>query len=266
MRPLPLGFRAGLAAQAGQPPQDGHPAPCLAKTGTRLSPRAARAGRYDPGVAFRGWPAEAIEFFEGLEADNSKSYWQANNKVYEETVKRPMVALLSELESEFGPGKLFRPYRDVRFSKDKTPYKTNIAAAVGASGYVTLSADGLGVGSGMYMMAPDQLERFRNAVAEPESGTGLTSVVTTIREQGYACAVNDSLKTAPKGYPKDHPRIELLRGKGITVWQLWPPAAWLGTSKAKERVVTVLRTARPLNEWLGAHVGQSASTLQGGSW
>lgn len=206
-------------------------------------------------MAFRGWPADAIEFFEGLEVNNSKAYWQANNKVYEQKVKYPMAELLDELEGEFGPGKLFRPYRDVRFSKDKTPYKTNIAASVGASGYVTLSADGLGVGSGMYMMAPDQLERFRTAVAGDGSGTTLASVVTAIREQGYACAVNDSLKTAPKGYPKDHPRIDLLRGKGITVWQLWPPAAWLGTSKAKERVVTVLRAAVPLNEWLSEHVG-----------
>ena len=209
-------------------------------------------------MAFRGWPAEAIEFFEGLEANNSKGFWQANTKVYEDIVKRPMVALLAELDSEFGPGKLFRPYRDVRFSKDKSPYKTNIAASVGSTGYVTLSADGLGVGSGMYMMAPDQLERFRNAVAGEPSGAALMSVVSAIREHGYACAVNDSLKTAPKGYPKDHPRIELLRGKGITVWQLWPPAAWLGTSKAKERVVTVLRSAVPLNEWLSQHVGQSA--------
>ena len=208
-------------------------------------------------MAFRGWPAEALEFFEGLEANNSKSFWQANNKVYEETVKVPMVALLGELEGEFGPGKLFRAYRDVRFSKDKSPYKTNIAASVGSSGYVTLSADGLGVGSGMYMMAPDQLERFRSAVADGRSGGDLTSIVTTIRERGYACAVNDSLKTAPKGYPKDHPRIDLLRGKGITVWQLWPPGAWLGTSKAKDRVVTVLRAAQPLNEWLSGHVGQT---------
>jgi uncharacterized protein (TIGR02453 family) len=208
-------------------------------------------------VAFRGWPADAIEFFEGLEADNSKSYWQANNKVYEQSVRRPMLALLGELENEFGPGKLFRPYRDVRFSKDKSPYKTNIAAYVGSSGYVSLSADGLGVGSGMYMMAPDQLERFRNGVVAEQSGAALASIVTAIREQGYACAVNDSLKTAPKGYPKDHPRIDLLRGKGITVWQLWPPAAWLGTSKARDRVVTVLRAAGPLNVWLAEHVGQS---------
>ena len=209
-------------------------------------------------MAFRGWPADAIEFFEGLEADNSKSFWQAHIKVYEQSVKRPMDELLGELEAEFGPGKFFRPYRDVRFSKDKSPYKTNIAAAVGSSGYVTLSADGLGVGSGMYMMSPGQLQRFRNAVVAEKTGVALTSIVAEIREKGYACAVNDSLKTAPKGYPKDHPRIDLLRGKGITVWQLWPPGAWLGTSKAKARALTVLRAAVPLNEWLADHVGATS--------
>jgi uncharacterized protein (TIGR02453 family) len=209
-------------------------------------------------VAFRGWPAEAIEFFEGLEADNSKSFWQANNRVYELKVKRPMDELLLDLKAEFGPGRIFRPYRDVRFSKDKSPYKTNIAAMVGSSGYVSLSADGLGVGSGMHMMAPDQLDRYRCAVAEAPSGEALASIVTKIREKGYDCSSSDALKTAPKGYPKDHPRIDLLKRKGITVWQLWPAAPWLGTAKAKERVLEVLRAAAPLNEWLSRHVGGSA--------
>jgi uncharacterized protein (TIGR02453 family) len=209
-------------------------------------------------VAFRGWPAEGIEFFEGLEADNSRSFWQAHSHDYERDVKQPMSQLLAELEPEFGPGRIFRPYRDLRFSKDKSPYKTNIAALVGPSGYVTFSAEGLGVGSGMHEMAPDQLERYRNAVAEEKSGEALGSIVTALRQDGYSCGPHDSLKTAPKGYPKDHPRIGLLRGKGVTVWQLWPPAAWLGTSKAKERVVLTLRASRPLNEWLALHVGETA--------
>lgn len=211
-------------------------------------------------MVFRGWPAEAIEFFEDLEEDNTKSFWQAHIEIYEGSVKRPMEELLAELEPEFGPGRMFRPYRDVRFSKDKSPYKTNIAAAVGPSGYVTLSAEGLGVGSGMHMMAPDQLERYRKAVAADRSGAALESIVKAVHEQGYACGPNDPLKTAPKGYPKDHPRLDLLKGKGITVWKLWPPASWLGTSKAKERVVGVLRASAPLNDWLTKHVGESGLT------
>lgn len=208
-------------------------------------------------MSFRGWPAEAVEFFEDLEEDNTKSFWQAHIEVYEGSVKAPMEELLAELEPEFGPGKLFRPYRDVRFSKDKSPYKTNIAARVGPSGYVMLSAEGLGVGSGMHMMAPDQLERYRAAVAADRTGRALEAIVTAVKEKGFACGSVDPLKTAPKGYPKDHPRLELLRGKGITVWKMWPPAKWLGTSKAKERVVDVLHASGPLCDWLGKHVGPS---------
>ncbi len=211
-------------------------------------------------MAFGGWPGVAVEFFEDLEEDNTKSFWQAHIETYEVSVKRPMEELLVELEPEFGPGRLFRPYRDVRFSKDKSPYKTNIAAAVGPSGYVTLSAEGLGVGAGMHVMAPDQLERYRKAVDAPKSGTALELIVVAVKAKGYGCAPSDPLKTAPKGYPKDHPRIELLKGKGITVWKLWAPANWLGTKTAKERVLDVLWASAPLNDWLGKYVGESELT------
>src|SRR4051812_19524653 len=107
-------------------------------------------------MAFRGWKDEALQFFEGLEVDNSKTYWQANKAVYEHEVRAPMEELLAELEPSHGAGKIFRPYRDVRFSADKSPYKTNIAATLG-DGYISLSADGLGAGCGMYQMATDQL-------------------------------------------------------------------------------------------------------------
>src|ERR671928_51123 len=98
-------------------------------------------------MAFRGFPAEAIEFYEGLEADNTRAYWQDHKKDYEELVKRPMVELLAELSDEFGEGKIFRPFRDVRFSKDKSPYKTAIGATLARGGYVQFSAHGLAAGS-----------------------------------------------------------------------------------------------------------------------
>src|SRR3954468_21956610 len=94
-------------------------------------------------TAFKGWPAEALEFFEGLEADNSKTYWQDHKQVYDEKVKAPLEALLAEFKPKYGDGKIFRPYRDVRFSANKEPYKTNIAATVAAGGYISLSAEGL---------------------------------------------------------------------------------------------------------------------------
>ena len=89
-------------------------------------------------MGFRGWTAEAIDFYEGLEADNSKTYWNENKSVYENFVLRPMTELLAELGPEFGASKLFRPYRDVRFSTDKAPYKTTIAATLELGGYIQL--------------------------------------------------------------------------------------------------------------------------------
>jgi uncharacterized protein (TIGR02453 family) len=207
-------------------------------------------------MAFGGWPVEALEFFEGLEADNSKAYWQRNKDVYESLVRAPMEALLEELAPEWGEGRIFRPYRDIRFSSDKSPYKTNIAAVIG-DGYVSLDADGLGAGSGMYEMAPDQLERYRAAVTDDRSGGRLVGIVAKVREAGVEVTGHDILKTAPKGYPKDHPRIDLLRHKGLIAWKEWPAAAWLGTRKAKDRLVEFFRVSKPLNGWLRRHVGPS---------
>jgi uncharacterized protein (TIGR02453 family) len=210
-------------------------------------------------VAFRGWPVEALEFFEGLEADNTKTYWQANKSTYESAVRAPMEELLAELEPQWGEGRIFRPYRDIRFSADKSPYKTNIAAMIG-DGYIHLTAQGLGAGAGMWEMAPDQLERYRNAVVDERSGRRLVNVVDKAKASGLDITAHGMLKTAPKGYPKDHPRVDLLRYKGITAWKEWPAGAWLGTAKAKERIVEFLRNAKPLNAWLDANVGPSETS------
>jgi uncharacterized protein (TIGR02453 family) len=206
-------------------------------------------------MAFTGWPAEAIEFYEGLEADNSKVYWTEHKATYDNAVKAPMEALLEELAKEFGDGKIFRPFRDVRFSQDKSPYKTNCGARVGDAGYVSIATDGLTVGSGLFMPETAQLHRYRTAVDKDETGQELVEIVKRLNKAGYETMARDVLKTAPKGIDKDHPRIELLRYKGIAVMKTWPVGAWLGTDEAKTRVVTALRDARPLNEWLARNVG-----------
>jgi uncharacterized protein (DUF2461 family) len=111
----------------------------------------------------------------------------------------------------------------------------------------------------MYEMAPDQLDRYRRAVAGDRTGAELIAVIETIEKAGIGVHGHGSLKTAPRGYPKDHPRVELLRHKGLTTWREWPPAAWLGTAAAKTRIVDFLRTSRPLREWLDGAVGPSAA-------
>jgi uncharacterized protein (TIGR02453 family) len=210
-------------------------------------------------MAFRGWKAEAIEFYEGLEADNSRAYWQAHKADYEALVLHPMQELLAELADDFGEGSVFRPYRDVRFSADKSPYKTNIAAMVGGIGYLQFSADGLAAGSGYWTMANDQLDRYRRAVADDVTGPAVSAIAAKAAKAGLQVTAHESLKSAPRGYPKDHPRIELLRLKGLVTWREWPVAAWLGTTKARDRVVGFLRDSAPLRAWLDDHVG--ASTL-----
>ncbi len=208
-------------------------------------------------MAFDGWPVEAIEFFEGLEADNTKTYWTDNKALYERCVRAPMEELLAELAPTHGEGKIFRPYRDVRFSKDKSPYKTNIAATLAEGGYVSLGADEFGVGTGYYSMAKDQLERFRAWIVDDDEGPALQAMVDDLRGAGLEISAHDILKTAPRGFPKDHPRIELLRLKGLIAWQSWEVGAWLESREPVERARAFLATTKPLVEWLDDRVGPS---------
>jgi uncharacterized protein (TIGR02453 family) len=206
-------------------------------------------------VGFSGWSPEAVAFFEGLEADNTKAYWSPRKAFYEASVREPMADLLSELSGEFGPGRIARPYRDVRFRADKSPYKTEIYATLDRGGYVRFSADGLAAALGYYMMSPAQLERYRQAVDDETGGTRLAGMVQRLRDEGAEAGGAQTLKSAPRGYPKDHPRIELLRCKGLICWRHWPVAPWLYTAGAMDRVAGFLRTAAPLHRWLDQEVG-----------
>ena len=207
-------------------------------------------------MAFRGWSSEALEFYEGLEVDNSRAYWTAHKTVYDEKVRAPMEELVAELEPTFGDSKIFRPNRDVRFSADKSPYKTSIAAVIGDC-YVELSAGGLAAGLGMWRMAPDQLERYRRAVADDSTGGSLQQLVTELIKQRIEVGGHETIKTVPRGYPRDHPRADLLRNKGLVAFKQWPPARWLGTAAPKKRIEEFRMTARPLDEWLASNVGPS---------
>ena len=205
-------------------------------------------------MVFGGWPSEAVEFYEGLEADNSKSYWTSHKAVYENAVLRPMQELTELLAAEFGEPKIFRPYRDIRFSGDKTPYKTHIGATIGPAHYVQFSADGLGAGAGMWHMEPDQLARYRAAVAAQSAGADLETIIAGLEKAGVEIHGHGTLKSAPRGYSQDHPRIGLLRHKGLTTWQHWDPAAPSQASSAAEEVISFFRTSAAFCSWLTSHV------------
>jgi len=207
-------------------------------------------------MTFSGWPEEALDFYDGLAADNSKSYWTEHKVTYEQRVLRPMTELTEELAAEFGEPKIFRPYRDVRFSADKSPYKTHIGAVIGGTGYVQLSAEGLGAGAGMWQMAPEHLERYRAAVVSDGPSTELEQVIARIEKADITVHGHGALKSAPRGYPADHPRIVLLRYKGLTAWKQWPVEPWLETAAAKDHLISFFRTVQPLCSWLTTHVNQ----------
>jgi uncharacterized protein (TIGR02453 family) len=211
-------------------------------------------------MSFAGFPEEAIEFYEGLEADNSKPYWTAHRETYDRCVRGPMEALLAAVEPEFGEGHVFRPYRDVRYARDKSPYKTHQGAYVGrpdgAVLYVELSADGLLAAGGIHHMARDQLQRLRAAILDDATAASLASLLDDLSAVGFEIG-GSTLKRAPRGIPLDHPRIGLLRHTALTASRHWPPSAWLTKPEAVEPVRETWRELTPLNEWLGRHVGPS---------
>lgn len=223
--------------------------------------------------AFPGFPDRAFDFYEGLAADNSKAYWTDHRSVYDECVAAPMRALLAELAPEFGAAKFFRPYRDVRFSKDKTPYKTEAAAAVsGEEGgqpgggvlYLALSAGGLFLAGGYYQAATDQAQRLRAAAADDRQGPALIAILHTLRRAGWQIS-GEQLQRVPKPWDDSHPRGELLRYKSLTASRHYPPDETLHTAGAKKLVAAGWRKLRPLNAWLDENVGPSRSTRHTGA-
>ena len=208
-------------------------------------------------MGFTGFPDEAFLFYEGLEADNSKTYFARHRDLYEEAVRAPMQALADELEPEFGEVRLFRPYRDVRFAKDKSPYKTHQGAFAGLmpgiGSYVEVSANGLFVAGGVYSSASDQVARYRAAVDEDVSGKPLAALTERLAAAGYE-VMGDRLKTRPRGFGDDHPRIGLLRHRSLYAGVRWEPEPWVHTAEVRGRVERAWRAFGPLVEWLCTHV------------
>ena len=219
-------------------------------------------------MSFDGFPDEGLVFYEGLEADNSKTYWTQHKADYEAHVRAPFQALLDELAPEFGTPKVFRPYRDVRFSADKTPYKTHQGAVVrpeeGVLGawYVQISAEGLMVGGGVWRLESDQVARYRRAVVDDLQGPRLVAEVERLKKAGYGIG-GDRLTRTPKGFDVDDEiRADLLLHKAITSHQHWEPADWLHERSALDRVRTAWRDFVPLNQWLADNVGVTTKEIR----
>jgi len=206
-----------------------------------------------------GFSPAAIAFYEALEADNSRDWWLAHKAEWEREVREPMTELTDALAEEFGEAKLFRPNRDIRFSLDKSPYKTHqgafVAVEQGIGFYVEISADGLRSGGGFRAHSGGQTQRMRRAIDSGSAGEELVSLLGSLRAAGYE-VVSDQVRTAPRGYRTDHPRIEALRFKDLMLITAHGTPGWLGTDRLVDEVRTSWRLVRPLVAWATIHVGR----------
>jgi uncharacterized protein (TIGR02453 family) len=203
---------------------------------------------------FQGWKGDFKGFFLGLRTNNNKAYFEAHRRQYEDEVKRPMLALLADLEAEFGPPRrVSRPNRDIRFSADKSPYKLNLYADLERGGYVALDAEGLVAAGGRYMVDDAQLKRLREAVAADRSGKELSAIVSELRKKGFEVGEQE-LKRVPPPYPQDHARADLLRHKKLIYWKRWPAGSWIATPKARDRVAQAWRDGAALEAWCGKYM------------
>ncbi len=207
-------------------------------------------------ASFAGIPVEAFGFYQTLATNNTREWWTAHKSDYECLVRDPMTALLAELEAEFGHGHMFRPHRDTRFAKDKTPIKEHQGAVVeveDAMGYyVQISATGLSVGGGWYAAGGQQMQRYRNAVESPvvaELERMLAQLARKFTIDG------DPVKTRPRGVSPDHPKLELMRYRKITAMRHYWADSWVESPKTLAAVRSDWRALRPLIEFLADHVG-----------
>jgi uncharacterized protein (TIGR02453 family) len=216
-------------------------------------------------AGFDGFGAGAVAWFQGLERDNSREYFKATRATFDADVREPFELLLAELRGDFGGDvHVFRQHRDVRFSPDKSPYKTRTYGLLHTRGegnarYAEISARGVYAAAGYWRMASDQLERYRAAVLADDAGATLGEATHAVQEAGLELAP-PALKTAPRSMPRDHPRVALLRYKDLIAGRRLAPGPALATRDALEHVAATWRSARPLTAWLDEHVGASADS------
>jgi uncharacterized protein (TIGR02453 family) len=201
--------------------------------------------------AFSGFSREAFSFWKGLEKNNHRDWFQAHKVEYERAVREPMQALIAELTPLYGPGRLSRINRDMRFAKDQ-PYKDYLATGVSGA-YISFSKQGLWVGTGMYKPEPAALRKLRDAIADAATGAELMRIIASLRRKGFEIDTHARLAKPPRGYDPQHPRVDLLRMKDIYVGKLFGPAE-VSSASVLDEVVRAIRDVEPFAAWLRSRV------------
>lgn len=212
---------------------------------------------------FSGWALDGPALLGEIAADNTPEFWARHRDRHAASVLGPMRALAGALEPEFGPVRVFRPQVNRRFRPDAPPYRTDTGGVATSSGgsvcAVVLTATALSVSVGHWSFDGPQVQRYRAAVAQ-EPGAELAAVLAGMGE--FAVDEHRSLTGTPRGYSADHPRIGLLRHRGLQVARSWPVGPWLATPEPIDRVRDAWRSAAPLVRWLDGHVGTPDATKE----
>ena len=217
---------------------------------------------------FAGFPKEGLRFLSRLKRNNNREWFTKHKEEYEQNVRFPMQCLVASLaqrmasdaeEIEFNSRKsIFRIHRDVRFSKNKSPYKTSIAAVFRMRGgrepgetpglYVGVEPGEVFVGGGVYLPTGDQLKAFRRAIVEsPEL---FLAVIENQRfKRQFGGISGERLQKGPLGFPKVHPMIEHLKHKQFYVGKVYEDSVCL-KPRFLEAVASVFTDAMPLVRWL----------------
>jgi len=218
------------------------------------------------GEAFAGISDEGLAFLEDLEEHNTREFFEPNKQLFRDRLQVPFEALLASAAARMeaagigvGQPKVFRIHRDLRFSKDKTPYKTNMAGYVrhrrseaqesDTGYYVSFAPSGLYAGGGLYRPSRPQLERIRAAVASDAEGPALAALLDEATGHGLEAGL-DPLQRVPKPYPADHPRADLLRARSLVLGRHHQRGPWLVTTEVLDRLVDDWGQIAPLNRWL----------------
>ena len=212
---------------------------------------------------FRGFDKDAIAFLHELTIEMNKEWFEANKERYQRVWVQPLTELLEDvakkLAKTYAPVKLvphvFRIYRDTRFSKDKSPYKTHVAGVlragpVGSGMYFHIETGEEWVGAGRYYFEGDELGRWRKKVAADKTGKDIAGIVGKLRKQGYEVGGHDDYKKVPKPYPADHPRAEFLKMKGLTAAFPAIPKGMLHRAELSDWIVKHSKNVAPMVKWL----------------
>jgi len=207
---------------------------------------------------FKGFGKGLIHYYLALEENNNREWFHANRNMYDVNVALPLKALAAELETNYAPVKVFRPYRNVRFWPDLPPLNEHaslIANNVGnAAYYLRVDADGILLGCGSFQPTKNQLTTFRQLADSDSGAKEIRKVLAKVQKSGFELNSENALKSAPRGFDKDHPNIDLLRLKSLALFQHWAPPTWLYSRDCFTQITESWKSACPWVDWIRAHL------------